>query len=133
MSWDHCSELIEGQECGRESCATVHQVSNEQGGHDFREVPHPQPYRDGKVHVMASKCSTCIFRPGNLMHLQEGRVEDMVRSCIEENTVIPCHQTLDGPRAVCRGLWDVHRINIPILRMAVAFNVTAYEDPPEDH
>ena len=29
----------------------------------------PGPYRDGKVHVCAVQCSTCVFRSGNLMHL----------------------------------------------------------------
>ncbi len=95
--------------------------------------PVDGPWRDGKLWVLNDKCKTCIFRPGNLMHLDEGRVEEMVAGCIAENTVIACHKTLDGPRSVCRGLWDVHRTEIPILWMAVAFNVVAYDDPPEDH
>ncbi len=89
------------------------------------------PWRDNKLWVLDSKCSTCIFRPGNLMDLDPGRVDGMVAACKAENTVIPCHQTLDGPRAVCRGLWDVHRIDIPILRLAAAMGVVEFTPPPE--
>ena len=31
-------------------------------------------YRDGKVHVQSEECSTGVFRKGNLMHLQPGRL-----------------------------------------------------------
>jgi hypothetical protein len=100
-------------------------------GEGWETAPPVGPFRDGKLYVLDEKCSTCIFRPGNLMHLREGTVEEMVQGCIEENTVIPCHQTLDGPRAVCRGLYDVHRREIVVLRMAAAFDRFAFEPPPE--
>lgn len=63
-------------------------------------------YRDGKIHVCRSRCKTCIFRPGNLMKLQEGRVEGMVEEAKAEETAIVCHSTLDGDNAVCRGFFD---------------------------
>lgn len=67
-------------------------------------------YRDGKVHVQAAKCSTCIYRPGNLMHLDPGRKDQMQADAIRDNGVIPCHQTIHGRReqeSVCRGFFDV--------------------------
>ncbi len=72
------------------------------------------PFRGWKVHVLARKCSTCIFRPGNLMHLEEGRVEQMVADCRRNESAIICHKTLDivtdgPPPAVCRGFYDLHR------------------------
>lgn len=66
-------------------------------------------YRDGLVHVCARLCPTCIFRPGNLMQLVDGRVADMVETAGEWGT-IPCHETLDVEhQAVCRGFYDQHR------------------------
>lgn len=63
-----------------------------------------------RVHVMARKCSTCIYRPGNLMHLDPGRKDGMQADAIRDGGVIPCHQTIHGAReqeAVCRGFFDV--------------------------
>jgi hypothetical protein len=97
---------------------------------DDEPAPHG-PFRDGNLYVLTEKCSTCIFRPGNLMHLREGRLEQMVKTCLDADTVIPCHQTLDGPRSICRGLYDVHRRDITVMRMAAALNVFAYDEPPE--
>jgi hypothetical protein len=73
------------------------------------------------VDVKAEKCSTCIFRPGNPMYLQPGRVKQMVEQCGPDGFVI-CHQTLaynapepddeTGTRpmvkgeAICRGYLD---------------------------
>jgi hypothetical protein len=72
-------------------------------------VGDTQVYRDGKVHVQAAKCSTCIYRPGNLMHLQPGRKDSMQAEAIAGQGVIPCHKTLDsdGHESVCRGFFDV--------------------------
>jgi hypothetical protein len=66
---------------------------------------------DGQVvHVMERKCSTCIYRPGNLMHLEPGRKDAMEAGAIKDEGVIPCHKTILGAReqqAVCRGFFDV--------------------------
>ena len=70
-------------------------------------------YRNGKVHVCRSMCPTCIFRPGNKMHLHPGRVEQMVSDATANESAIICHDTLygDGPQAnaVCRGFFDRHK------------------------
>ena len=66
------------------------------------------PCRDGTVHVLSEKCATCIFRPGNLMRLQRGRVAQMVRAAQRQQSAIICHDTVDGNRAVCRGFYDQH-------------------------
>lgn len=70
-------------------------------------------FRDGKVHVKGAMCKTCIFRPGNKMSLEEGRVEEMVKSATAEGGAIICHSTLHtkGPKkhAVCRGFFDGHK------------------------
>lgn len=51
-------------------------------------------------------CSTCIFRQGNLMQLNSGRVRDMIDTAKSKDSAITCHQTLDGDNAVCRGFFD---------------------------
>jgi len=63
-------------------------------------------YRDGFVHVCWEMCSTCIFRPGNLMQLNSGRVRQMVDEAKAEESAIVCHQTLDRDNAICRGFFD---------------------------
>lgn len=88
------------------------------------------PWRDGRFHVLEGKCDTCIFRPGNLMQLRDGRVEEMSAAANENNSVIVCHQTLDSLRATCRGYYDVHRENTMALRMAAAFDVVEFSPPP---
>jgi hypothetical protein len=62
-------------------------------------------FRNGKVHVQKRMCDTCIFRPGNLMHLRPGTVEMMVAESVKDDASIPCLETLDGGNSVCRGLF----------------------------
>jgi len=89
-------------------------------------------YRDRKVHVLSEKCSTCIFRPGNLMHLEPGRVRDMIEQCLsKEGGNIPCHKTLSDERAICRGYFDSYADRDPILALAKAMDVISYQDPPD--
>lgn len=59
--------------------------------------------------VKAAMCPTCIFRPGNPMHLEPGRVKGMVEECRQEDSYIVCHDTLGGRQrdeAMCRGYLD---------------------------
>lgn len=78
-------------------------------------------FNNGQVYVMPDKCGTCIFRPGNKMTLQPGRVKGMVDSCLEDGGAIPCHKTTYGQRdqqAVCRGFFDSYKDQVAGLRMA---------------
>jgi len=76
-------------------------------------VSRTNVYRDGRVHVMERKCTTCIYRPGNLMKLEPGRKDQMQADAIKDEGVIPCHQTIEayrgepGDESVCRGFFDV--------------------------
>jgi hypothetical protein len=71
-------------------------------------APH-NIFRDGKVHVCERMCSTCIFRPGNLMNLRTGRVDSMVTEAVKNDSTIVCHATLDGDNAACRGFFEQHK------------------------
>ncbi|MZG16172.1 hypothetical protein GTY44_22235, partial [Streptomyces sp. SID5914] len=61
----------------------------------------------GAVRLCSRRCDTCIFHPGNLMHLEPGRVTDMVSHARETEGHVVCHKTLgtDIP-AICRGYAD---------------------------
>lgn len=73
-------------------------------------------------------CATCIFRPGNLMHLRAGRVREMIDDALAHDSAIVCHSTLDADHAVCRGFFDRHQ-TLP-LRLAVVTERIREVDPP---
>lgn len=59
------------------------------------------------VRVMAEMCATCVFRPGNLMHLPPGRLAGMIADATRSESTIVCHSTLDKEeQACCRGFFD---------------------------
>jgi hypothetical protein len=68
----------------------------------------------GKTRLLAAMCDTCIFHPGNRMHLAPGRLADLVADTRKDGGFIVCHTTLPGPwqqaaPAVCRGFHDRYR------------------------
>ena len=90
-------------------------------------------YNNGKVHVCATKCSTCVFRPGNLMHLNPGTVKQMVDATVEngDGSTIVCHDTLDKEQnAICKGWLDTKSGQDDIIvRMARSMNVIKEIEP----
>lgn len=89
-------------------------------------------FKDGRLHVCERKCATCIFRPGNLMRLEEGRKEGIARDAVAEQSVIPCHKTIYGQAeqpAVCRGYWDVHKNDVQGLQVAERLGLVKEIDP----
>lgn len=71
------------------------------------------------MRVALEQCSTCIFRPGNLMHLNPGRLAEMVKDVRAKEGYVTCHDTLDLPlrqRVICRGSFD--RFKTQIIQMA---------------
>lgn len=64
--------------------------------------------RTGKTRLLARQCDTCIFRPRNPMHLEPGRLHDLVAEARSQQTFIVCHDTLPAVNphaapAICRG------------------------------
>ncbi|MEU6475359.1 hypothetical protein ABZ858_00440 [Streptomyces sp. NPDC047017] len=56
------------------------------------------------VRICEDRCTTCIFRPGNLMHLAPGRVAAMVKKAVAAEGHIVCHSTLGtSAPAICAG------------------------------
>lgn len=81
----------------------------------------------GKVWVRRRMCSTCIFRPGNLMSLEEGRVEQMVTDATQNNSCIPCHTHLHQGgevEPVCAGFFTKHKTQT--LQVAERLGVVEY-------
>ncbi|MFE0527120.1 hypothetical protein ACFW0V_05925 [Micromonospora parva] len=67
-----------------------------------------------KTRLLARECATCIFKPGNPMHLDPGRLKQMVTAARGDAGYIICHSTLlyagsPVPPAVCRGFADRYR------------------------
>lgn len=76
---------------------------------DELNPPVGDPAR-GIVQTMETQCDTCIFRPGNLMHLEPGRVQEMVKSATEAEGHITCHKTLTWKLgAICRGFIEADK------------------------
>lgn len=65
------------------------------------------------VRVMKEQCKTCIFRPNNLMSLEKGRVEQMIKEATSHKDgggSIVCHSTLpNSKQAVCKGYFDGYK------------------------
>jgi len=92
-----CRDLLEPDE-----------ESVENGG-EVLSVGDPATMR---TRLLARMCATCIFRPGNPMHLRPGRLRDLVAHARAGDGYIVCHSTLPGMAppgvkpAVCRGFAD---------------------------
>jgi hypothetical protein len=102
----------------------------------------------GGVLVLDRMCSTCIFRPGNLMHLSPGRVKSMVDSTRPSRdhrsqpqaSHITCHATLHTPGvhpAMCRGFYDLpdspSRPRPQMLQVMDRVGGFRFVPPPEGH
>jgi hypothetical protein len=65
-----------------------------------------------KSHLLSRQCATCIFKPGNPMHLRDGRLKDLVADTRARESYIVCHSTLphfrypEAKPAICRGFAD---------------------------
>lgn len=88
---------------------------------------------NGRVHVRRTQCKTCIYRDGNLMHLEPGRREQMERDANRDGGCIPCHDNIHvGAKIepVCRGYWNVNQ-SVP-LRLAEALERITFTNGDND-
>ena len=82
----------------------------------------------GTLRVLAEQCSTCIFRPGNLMHLSEGRLADMLATVRANDSHVICHQSLGRPVGdVCKGSNDAYVGQA--VRLAERMGIIQYVQP----
>lgn len=95
----------------------------------YKDVFDPETM---EVRLCSEMCGTCIFRPGNQMHLQRGRVAQMARDSRAKEGHIVCHTTLDTDEpAICRGYADKadHGRSFA-LRLGHALKTIREIDPP---
>jgi len=68
----------------------------------------------GKPRLLSEQCSTCVGRPGNLMHLRPGRLKSLIRDNTGQSMGLTCHQTLgygaspEYGEALCRWFYDTY-------------------------
>lgn len=70
---------------------------------------------------MAERCATCVFRPGNPMSLEPGRLARLVEANLAADSALVCHSTLyrrGVGEAVCRGFFDAYAEDTLPLRLA---------------
>jgi hypothetical protein len=71
-------------------------------------------WQTGKPRLLSEQCSTCVGRPGNLMHLRPGKLKELIEANIGPSMGLICHQTLsygDHPEygdALCRWFYDTY-------------------------
>jgi hypothetical protein len=92
------------------------------------------------VLVLSEQCATCVFRPGNPMHLARGRLKDLVDSNLAAGALLVCHDTLsygahpEAGEAMCRGFWDRYRERTNVWRvmerLSAAFGKPWWEEVP---
>jgi hypothetical protein len=92
-----------------------------------------------RARLLSEQCSTCVGRPGNLMHLREGKLKELIAGNSGPHALgLICHQTLPygdhpdfGP-ALCRWFYDTygHQANgIRVFSRLLGFTEV---DPPEE-
>lgn len=99
-----------------------------------------EPETGMAVWVQAEKCNTCIFWPGNRMHLREGVLQDLVREAVADRSHIPCHDTLLYGRrtrlrpAMCRGYHDHPQGNEASMALALGRSLATirYQQPTKE-
>ncbi|MDG4803633.1 hypothetical protein [Micromonospora sp. WMMD980] len=88
----------------------------------------------GKSRLLSRQCDTCIFAPGDKMHLAAGRLRDLVAETRRRESFIICHSTLphylytDAEPAICRGFAD--RYHTQALRLMERLWGFVEVDPP---
>ena len=67
------------------------------------------------------------------MHLQPGRVREMLDQCARDDSVIPCHSTTNtGKEAICRGFFDhPGQPNPSALQIAERLGFIEWIEPPD--
>lgn len=88
------------------------------------ETPRLGP--TGRPQLLAEKCSTCIFRPGDPMHLGADRLRDIIERNRAGGALLTCHATLsygahpEVGQAACRGFYDAYGAESAAARFAHA-------------
>lgn len=91
------------------------------------------------IRVLARRCDTCVFNPGNRMHLMPGRLASLVQQIRARRSHLICHSTLPGiskepiQAAICRGYADAYGDEVRVLQLGRAMDFVEEVEPPETH
>ena len=89
-------------------------ATDDYGGRAALDVTDPVTRKPRRL---TEQCSTCIMRPGDLMHLGPARLRNFINAARRNDSYVVCHQTLPGCApdgyhpAVCRGFADKFSTN----------------------
>ena len=75
---------------------------------------------DPRPAVYSRMCDTCVFRSGNPMHLQPGRLREIVAANLDAGALLICHKTTYGQQArevACRGFYDAYGDRVNVVRV----------------
>jgi hypothetical protein len=91
----------------------------------------------GKPRLMREMCATCVFRPGNPMHLRPGRLKQLIQSNTgPEAHGLICHKTLsysENPHfgaAFCYGFFEKYGDLANFIRICKRLGGFTLVDPP---
>ncbi|MFE7461605.1 hypothetical protein ACWFMI_23870 [Nocardiopsis terrae] len=92
----------------------------------------------GRVRVLSEQCTTCVFRPGNLMRLEPGRLAQIIDHNRRVGAGLTCHQTLPyapgtTDPAWCRGFYDAYPDTTAIRFAQLLIGITEVPPPAGDH
>ena len=103
------------------------------GGYPPQDITDPAT---GLSRLLSERCSTCVMRPGDLMHLGPERTREFIGQTLARGSYVTCHQTLTfgdhpgyGP-AICRGFFDAYASQSPALILLRAFRRLTEVPPP---
>jgi hypothetical protein len=92
----------------------------------------------GLCRLLSEQCSTCIGRPGDLMHLRPGRLKTLIAQNTGDGTMgLVCHQTLeygdhpDFGNALCRWFYDTYGHLTNGIRVMERIGGFTEVDPPK--
>jgi hypothetical protein len=87
--------------------------------------------------LLSAQCETCVFRPGNPMHLRPGRLRALVSDNLRDGSPgLICHDTLsygahpDFGGALCRGFYDRFGPRSNFIRIMERLGGFTEVDPP---
>lgn len=92
------------------------------------------PPGGGKPRLCREQCSTCIYRPGNQADLRPGRLLEMTRMALSQDSEgVICHHTIDWSEggALCRGFYDKFGYRNNFVRIMLRLGGFLEVEPPE--
>ncbi len=95
------------------------------------------PPGGGKPRLLSEQCETCIFGPGNPMHLRAGALKSLTNDALQQGSQgVICHDTLsygaypDFGGALCRGFYDQFGPRNNFIRVMERLGGFTEVDPP---